>query len=187
MRGRARLSLILLGLLSSAPPLSATTIGGGVTGGGGGGEFRLLDARDGLVVGRNAQQSPDLHAFDEDQNILIEQDIAVDIGAYGLTIPAGSVVASHYVFFDPAGPMRQAGYVEFDAPILGIATSQRTMAATDFLANTDVTYLNPRLRGLESRDMVWIDTENPFRVRVLWSASSPGDYIRVFTSKSPGV
>ena len=53
----------------------------------------------------------------------------------------------------------QVGYVDFDAMILGVAVTQFTMGATDFLANTKVTYLNPELRGLEQGDYAWIDPE----------------------------
>ena len=117
----------------------------------------------------------------------MKRDIRVDIGGDGRVIPAGTIVASHYVFFDPADGAFQSGYVDFDATILGVATGRSTLAATDFLANTEVTYLNPTLRGLEWEDAVWIDAENPARLRVRWNASTPGDYIRVFTARSPGV
>jgi len=40
---------------------------------------------------------------------------------------------------------------------------------------------------LERGDYVWIDPKDPFRLWVAWAGSSPGDYIRVFTAKSPGV
>ena len=60
------------------------------------------------------------------------------------------------------------------------------MAATDFLANTQVNYISPELRGLERGDYVWVDKDNPNRLWVYWAGSSPGDYIRVFTEKSAG-
>ena len=44
-------------------------------------------------------QSSDLYGLDEDQNILIGAVLGVDTG----TAPAiGTIVASHYIFFDPA-------------------------------------------------------------------------------------
>ncbi|MEO0913731.1 MAG: hypothetical protein AAFY59_12200, partial [Pseudomonadota bacterium] len=147
-----------------------------------GGAFEELDAEGGFSVGRDTFESPNLYAFNEDQNIRIPDEIAVDIGR---NPQAGEIVASHYVFFDPIWGTGQIGYVEFDAPILGVATSTRTLAASDYLLNTNVTYLNPTLRGLEPRDAVWIDPDNPFRLRVNWLASTPGDYVRVFTQRSP--
>ena len=168
-----------------AAPVGAVTLSGEVTGGDAlGGGFVKLTPEAALVVGQDTYQDPNLYAFDEDQNIELTEDTFVDIG--GL-IPAGTGVASHYVFFDPAGGTRQVGWVEFDSAVLGLATQQGTLARTDFLANTSVTYLNPSLRGLEWQDRVWIDPDNPFRIWVDWVASSPGDYIRVFTALSPGV
>ena len=95
------------------------------------------------------------------------------------------MVASHYVFFDSLSGIH-VGYVDFDAPILGVAAFRDTMKATDFLANTGVTYLSEELRGLEEGDQVWIDERLPTRLWVYWAGSSPGDYIRVFTERSPG-
>lgn len=153
----------------------------------GSGRFVKLDPATRFAVGADTFQDINLYAFDEDQNILLEEDIRVDIGPSGRIIPAGTIVASHYVFFDPGFAEAQRGSVSFDSVILGVAAQADTMKATDFLANTDVLYLNPVLRGLENSDAVWIDPDDPFRLHVSWVASSPGDYVRVFTSRSPGM
>lgn len=87
-------------------------------------------------------------------------------------------------FFDSVQSSHFA-YVVFDAPILGVATRQATLAASDDLAGTTVRYVSPELRGLETGDEVWIDPEDPHRLFLLWAGSSPGDYIRVFTA-APG-
>ncbi|MEM8741259.1 MAG: hypothetical protein AAGE13_07145 [Pseudomonadota bacterium] len=179
----------LFGIVS-AMPAAAFILDGAVTGGSQPGAFAKLDPDQARPVGNDTFQDPGLYGFDEDQNIRLDRDIRVDIAAgspYGAVIPAGTIVASHYVFFDPAGVAWQQGWVEFDAPILGVATSVWTLQATDFLANTAITYLNPGFRGLEGEDRVWIDAENPFQLNVDWLAWSPGDYIRVFTARSPGV
>ena len=105
------------------------------------------------------------------------------IGGEDGEIPEGTVVASHYVFFDSINGV-QVGYVDFDAPILGIAALPGSMDATDFLANTGVDYISTDLRGLEDGDYAWIDEELPERLWVYWAGSSPGDYIRVFTARS---
>ena len=176
-------------LLSAAlaGPAAATAIGGAVTYGPAHAEWVKLDPADRFAVGEDTFEAPHLFVFDEDQNITLERDLTVDVGAYGQVIPKGSVVASHYVFFDPGPWAAQQGYVDFDSVIIGVATSRDTLKASDFLANTDVEYLNPTLRGLEWRDRVWIDPDDPFRIRVDWIALSPGDYVRVFTARSPGV
>jgi hypothetical protein len=132
-------------------------------------------------VGQNTFELPNLYAFDEDQNILIKRALAADVGKS--PVPAGKVVASHYVFFDPGGGTEIFGVVNFDAPIVAIMTSTGTLAASDFLANTGVTYLNPGARGLEPGDFVTISDKNQITFHTV--ASNPGDYVRVLTEFSP--
>lgn len=179
---------VIAALLASAfaSPAAAYVLGGAIKDQVGNGVFIKLDPDDILAVGADTFDTDDLYAFDEDQNILLEKPIRVDIGGERGVIAAGTVVASHYVFMDSLRGV-QVGYVDFDAVILGVAVTQYTMGATDFLANTEVIYLSPELRGLESGDHAWIDPEDPFRLWVYWAGSSPGDYIRVFTARSPGV
>ena len=105
-------------------------------------------------VGDDNFQSPNLFGFDEDQNILLTAPLVVNVGSS--PIPAGTVVASHYIFFDP-GPTEQViGTVNFDSDVLAILTSTDTLAASDFLAETGVNYLSPTARGLEAGDSVTI-------------------------------
>ena len=164
-------------------PAAATVMEGQIVRQNGQGEFVKLDPKTSFDVGADTFDDDNLYAFDEDQNITLELPIRVDIGGEFGGIPAGSVVASHYVFFDSIAGI-QIGYVDFDAPVLGVAAFQDTMAATDFLANTDVNYISTELRGLERGDIVWIDEKDPKRIWVYWAGSSPGDYIRVFTAQS---
>ena len=171
-----------------ATPVSAWVRDGAILQQSGTGGFVVLDPDEPFAVGADTFNTDDLYAFNEDQNITLIEPIRVDIGgcietARGGVIAGGTVVASHYVFFDSIDGI-QYGYVDFDAPILGIAAFQDTMAATDFLANTNVTYLSLELRGLERGDQVWVDEDDPNRLWVYWAGSSPGDYIRVFTAQS---
>jgi hypothetical protein len=131
-------------------------------------------------VGSDNFESPNLFAFDESQNILLAAPLTVDVGSS--PIPAGTVVASHYIIFDPGQPDSIVGTVEFDANVLAIMTSTGTLAASDFLANTGVNYLNPTLRGLEVEDFVSISAPN--QITVDFGANTPGDYIRVLTERS---
>lgn len=181
--GAALLAAAWLGVAEQA---QAYVLGGKIERQSGAGAFVKLDTEQRFAVGFDTFDDCNLYAFDEDQNILLEAPIRVDIGGVGGEIAAGSVVASHYVFFDSLNGV-QIGYVDFDAPVLGVAAQRSTMAATDFLADTNVDYISPELRGLEPGDYVWIDPDDPFRLWVYWAGSSPGDYIRVFTAKSPGV
>jgi hypothetical protein len=183
IRGLTALASGALFLLASAGA-QAVVIGGGVTSGSG--SFVELtvpfsESDPDNTVGNDTFDSPNLYAFDEEQNIFITSTIQVDIG----TNPtAGDEVASHYIFFDPLNNASQQGFVLFDADIFGVATSQTNLDNSDFLANTGVTYLSSSLRGLESGDSVSIDPLDPRRLTVDWTASSPGDFVRVFTRRS---
>lgn len=139
-------------------------------------------------VGNDTFQAPNLYGFDEDQNVFVGPgNLNVDLIAGGGsgTILAGTEVASHYIFFDPTS-QSQIGYVDFDADILAVITSTGRLAASDYLANTGVNYLNPSARGLEAGDSATIDATYAYRLDVNWVASTPGDYVRVLTRHSPG-
>ncbi len=177
-------------MLAISIPAAATITSGTVTGGTAltsGGTFVKLTVP--LAnpfgppdsVGNDSFQSPNLYGFDEDQNILLTAPLTVNVGAS--PIPAGTIVASHYVFFDPGPTLHVVGTVDFDAPILGIITTTTQLAASDFLANTGVDYLNPSARGLEAGDSVTISGTDQILFDTV--ASSPGDYVRVLTAFSP--
>ncbi|MCY4333733.1 MAG: hypothetical protein OXC60_03560 [Litoreibacter sp.] len=161
-------------------------VGGGVTSGTG--SFIELDptlpgfgvGQPNLEVGNDTFQNTNLYAFNEDQNIILPGTLSIG----GAVLAAGNVVASHYVFFDPAGSASQTGFVDFDADILAIAGDTADLSATDFLLNNLVTYLNPTLRGLEAGDSATVDATDMKRLLVDWRASTPGDYVRVFTAQS---
>jgi hypothetical protein len=172
-------------LFLSASGAQALVLDGQIIEQTGTGVFELLDPSLGFTVGNDNFDSCNLFAFNEDQNIILVEPVRVDIGPASGIIAQGTEVASHYVFFDSLNGTHY-GYVDFDAPILGIAAYQDTMAATDFLANTDITYIGEELRGLENNDTAWVDPTDQNRLWVYWSGSSPGDYIRVFTATSVG-
>mgnify|MGYP000050067482 CR=1 FL=1 len=167
-------------------PAAAFVLDGKIEQQTGAGHFVKLPTDAPFAVGFDTFDDDNLYAFDEDQNIVLPSTIHVDIGGEDGVIKAGTVVASHYVFFDSLSGTH-IGYVYFDAPVLGVAAMRDTMAATDFLANTGVDYISAELRGLERGDYVWIDPDDHFKLWVYWAGSSPGDYIRVFTARSPGV
>ena len=184
------MAAIALLVFTTSVPATAEIIGGTVTGGSAftaGGTFVKLTVP--LAnpfgppnsVGSDTFQSPNLFGFDEDQNILLAAPLTVDVGSS--PIPAGTLVASHYIFFDPGPSQQIIGTVDFDADVLAIMTSTATLAASDFLANTGVNYLNPSARGLEPGDSVTIS--GPKQILFDTFASSPGDYVRVLTEFSP--
>ena len=198
--GKLILTVITTGFISQVhTSASATIVSGSVTGGQSltqGGTFIKLSAPftesdPDNTVGDDTFQDPNLYGFDEGQNIDITVDLAVDMLSDGMggssgsgILSAGSTVASHYIFFDPDGNTTQQGTVTFDSQIFGVITSTNNLAASDFLINTGVNYLNPTLRGLESGDSVTITGLNT--ITVDWYASTPGDYVRVLTDFSPG-
>ena len=176
--------------LTISVPAGATIISGTVTGGTAftaGGTFVKLTVP--LTnpfgtpdsVGNDNFQSPNLFGFDEDQNILLAAPLVVDVGSS--PIPVGTTVASHYIFFDPGPTQHVIGTVNFDSDVLAIITSTGNLAASDFLANTGVNYLNPGARGLEAGDSVTISGTRQILFDTF--ASSPGDYVRVLTEFSP--
>ena len=179
----------LLALITSHPAF-ADIIGGAVTGGtaltAGGVFVKLSTPLPNLFgppnsVGNDNFQSPNLYAFDELQNFTLTSPLTVDVGSS--PIPAGTVVSSQYVFFDPGPTQHVIGTVDFDADVLAILTSTTTLAGSDFLGRPGVNYLDPAERGLEPGDSVTIGSSRQTLVDVV--ASSPGDYVRVLTAASP--
>ena len=192
LKGIAFRSFAAAGFLvfTMSVPVTATIISGTVTGGtalAAGGTFvKLTPPLTNLFgpansVGNDNFQTPDLYGFDEDQNILLAAPLVVDVGSS--PIPAGTIIASHYIFFDPGPGETIIGTVDFDSDVLAILTGTGTLAASDFLANTGVNYLNPELRGLEAGDSVTIS--GPRQILFDTFASTPGDYVRVLTMYSP--
>ena len=178
---RSVLSLLFLFLASA--PAGAVILTGEVTGGqsadAGGGFVEILNT-DGLSIGADTFDDHNLYAFNERQNVVSDDVIKVDVGR---DILAGEVVASHYLAYDPKSSGIEA-IVTFDAPIIGVATSTNVLAGSDFLMNSAIEYLNPRARGLEGKDWIQIDPNDPNTLVLSLFASSPGDFIRVFTERS---
>lgn len=174
-------------IMISVMPAMATVIGGAVAVGSAGAKFIKLSiplpnpVGPPNSVGQDTFELPNLYAFDEDQNIKLKSNLRTDVGKS--PIAAGTVVASHYVFFDPGPSQLILGTVDFDSRIVAIITSTGNLAASDFLANTGVHYLNPEARGLEPGDSASIS--GPNQITFDTRASSPGDYVRVLTEFSP--
>ncbi|WP_337658629.1 PEPxxWA-CTERM sorting domain-containing protein [Sphingorhabdus sp. Alg231-15] len=163
------------GALATAGPANAAIVMGELTGGSAfnnGGMFEQLNPAPGFTVGNNHQQSNNLFAFDEQQAVTL-------LSAVG-GLAAGTVVNSHYVFFDPGPSRRAIGYVDFDGDILGVLTGKGAMDMTDMLlGNANVNYVSVNLRGLEAADS--FNTVGN-RLNVNFKASAPGDYVRVLTA-----
>ncbi len=183
-----KLSLLAsaLAVAISAVPASAVVVGGGITGGDAsnqGGAFQILDPMTGFTVGNDSFDTPNFYAFKEGQNARANRDIAVDVGT---DVSSGQMFSSHYVFFDPMGKTTLNGFVDFSAPIYGIVTTDASLASTDIFAHNKVTYLTGTARGLEGGDTAIVDPTNPSRLLFTSKASTPGDYLRVFTQAGNG-
>jgi|GEM_PF-5109622 conserved repeat domain len=110
------------------------------------------------------ENSTKVFAFDEKQRVTLTSAVTIDGAAPGVytqfplgtaTIPAGSLVDSHFVHSDvPTGAYtkHRTGSVTFGADIIGVVASTARLAASDSqLGATGTTYAgNTRWRGLEN-------------------------------------
>jgi hypothetical protein len=129
-----------------------------------------------LALGKNPFQEKKFFAFYEAQNVILDQKLRVKGG----WIPAGELVSSQYVLYDPRGITRESVTITFDSEILGVITSSKQLKKSDFLGKSGVSYKRFKMRGREFRDHFTISADGKsitFRNR----ASSPGDYIRIVT------
>lgn len=173
MKKRLILSAAIAALMSSSGA-NASVVIGEVTGGRSGGVFEEVvpTAAAPITVGRNNQNSPNLFAMNELQNVTLLSDVA------GLA--AGTVVSSHYVWFDPQRSSTISGSVTFSSRILAVLGSRSELSVTDYLGNPNVHYVASAARGLERNDQISF-SGNTLNVGLL-RASSPGDYVRVITA-----
>jgi len=129
------------------------------------------------VVGKDNFNDMVLRAYDELQNITLQNDITVG----GSTIRAGTVVDSHAVFWDPARGDVHAD-IAFTGDILGVAVTLNEIRDTNFAKLPTQTILEPSALALEGHD------DYAFIGNILtvdFRATSPGDLVRVFTAAVP--
>ncbi len=127
------------------------------------------------TVGRNTFQDPNLYAFNEGV-FTVSADLALEFGS----LTAGQRIESHLIAYDPRRSTTMTGYVDFDGEIIGVASSLSSLVATSIYENASVNYRYPRLVGLERRDSFALSGLQ--RILLDFRASSPGDYVRVFTA-----
>ena len=94
----------------------------------------------------------------------------------------GQAVRSWFVFWDPKNSRSASGSIGFDNSILFLHDSQAELQATAAFGKADVAYdYSNRLIGLEAGDAA----NTSFSGNTLsfkWTASNPGDHIRVMTA-----
>lgn len=94
----------------------------------------------------------------------------------------GQAVNSWFVFWDPKKSLGLSGNISFDNTILFLHDDQAELMATSAFGKPSVTYdYSNRLIGLEKGDK----TGTSFignTLSIKWTASNPGDHIRVMTA-----
>lgn len=173
-------ALAVAGAFSWSSVAVAEVLGGGVTGGSSGGVFELL-ATPPSNVGPDVFDSPNLIAFDERQDVLVDPTLLL---GPSVSIPAGSVVSSHYVVFDPEVGSTIEGFVLFDEPIVAIIGGAAPLdASANLFGAPGTNYTTSGAIGPEvpDPDMVLVDPGNPSRLLFRAAAISPGDHVRVLT------
>ncbi|HET6428317.1 MAG TPA: hypothetical protein VFJ30_07905 [Phycisphaerae bacterium] len=149
-----------------------------------------------------------LQVLNERQDVVLGSDLGVDLTASYLdslghawnassdgvsaesigTIPAGTVVRSHLVHFDPVGSSYAdaRGTLTFDAPILGLMVKTTSLNASDFLGDPSYTYAGS-LRDLENQDTVRFRLSSPSTLEItILAADIYIDEVRVITAPAPG-
>lgn len=190
--GFTALAFVIVGQLIMGPARADNITGGGVTGGSaftGGGTFVDLSVPWGSVsspadtVGDdNMNSSPNLFAFAEAQDYTLTSILTADVGK--TQVPAGTMVNSDFVTFEPHNTLVLVGYVDFSTPVLAIITSDSLLTGSNYLGAPEITYLDPVGVGLEAvnNDSVTIDPSNPDQIDWNTTANVPGDSVRVITA-----
>jgi hypothetical protein len=166
-------------LIGAAATANAAVTGGAITGGSSSpGTFSIL-APPFEVGDDNQQENNALFAFNEQPNVLLAAPLTLDLGG---TLAAGTRVASHGIVYDPAASKSVIGSVTFDRKVLGILWLTSKLQATDALFGLPtITYNSPSARGLETVERGSTSFAGN-TVFLSWTASSPGDNIRVLTA-----
>ncbi len=138
-----------------------------------------------------------LLAWDEVQNFTLIVPLQVDrvfdatatfitpIGSDFL-IAAGTVVASHYLQWDPGNGSSGVvqATIELDSQVFAFITADQNLFDSDAaLGLPGLDYNEFVFRGLEGGDTTIFNGPN---TDIRWAASSPGDWTRLITAFSPG-
>ncbi|MEQ8846277.1 PEP-CTERM sorting domain-containing protein [Botrimarina sp.] len=157
----------------------AEIVGGMVNGGTSGGTFVELVIPP-PAAGPDVFESPDLIAFNEEQDLVLLAPLPVGPGR---VLGVGSFVSSHYVSFDPGELSTIAGYIDFDEPIIGLLINPVSLDATAGLLGAPLTSYSiaPGIGPDPQMDTFRVALNMPNRLLVEFGANSPGDQLRVLT------
>ena len=99
---------------------------------------------------------------------------------------------SWFIFFDPSGSQSISATLTFDHAIVDVITDRLSLFQTQQTYGIDIDhdgvmddYLNPAAVGLEANQDVVIWTPGSNTLQLRWTASNPGDHIRVLTQAVP--
>lgn len=163
---------LLIMICLFTPSLNAAIIGGSVT---------IISPP--LNTGNDNQQINSLLGFNELQYVTLVSDLVVDKPS-GI-IPAGTIISSHYIIFDPPGSsIAINGNVILDQKVIGVIYNTDTLNDSDYLGLSTTNYLNPSLRGFETSSGDAAEIAEPNKVFFHLTAGTPGDYARIITSSS---
>jgi hypothetical protein len=144
--------------------------------------------------------APQIHWWNEQQNVTLSAALTnvLDIDTPGFydqpfasalgDLAAGTVVSSHYLYFDPLNSRSAVATFTFDADILGIVVLTSHLAASDGLRILAAPYPgNPSFnaRGVEFGPEGITFDAGLRTLTVDLTASDPGDQIRVITAPVP--
>lgn len=173
---------LLRGLVAGIGLLAATHASAAIVSGTASGTFTLLASPPAAVGNNNINIDNTVFGFNELQGVLVSTAPAFDLGI--VTDPNGVRVDSHYIYFDPLKTSSISGSVTFSGNILGVYYSHNTLLdSKDEFGLSGVTYNHPAAVGLESGDLPV--TISGSTISFNWTASNPGDHIRVITAAVP--
>lgn len=193
VRVSARVTSVAVFLLSGAASYAGIT--------GTGGSAVQIAPPASTVLGAT-EHTTQAWAFNEVTGLTLAAALSVDATTPGVyaspgvltpgTIPAGTVINSHYLYSDPVGDAlgTYEGFVDFDQPILGVIVLRSSLNATDALLGAPgTTYGDNAARGLElsaNADRFVISISQT-RVSFRFLTTSATDDIRIITAPAPGM
>jgi PEP-CTERM motif len=145
----------------------------------------------------NGLDANKVYGFNENQSFTLGSALTVTLPPGGSTnaqnlgqLAAGTNVASHYIFFDPAALLNGAGTITFNRKILAIIRTSSGLDATDAMFGVaGVGYVQGNaLRGLEgtrTRPNSVFFAVNDKTLSYDTVAGTPGDSFRVLTGGVP--
>lgn len=180
-------------LALGAAPASAAILVGSASGPGTSGFTKIANPAGLVSVGNRTSQNNGIdqsrvYGFDEKTNVQLPANLGVNLGGgtslfNNGSINAGRRVSSHFLFFDPRFVGVAGGSIRFSHRILGVLRTSSAQTATDALFGASgVTYVPQSARGLELFDVAFWTSGNNQTLNYAWTASNPGDHLRVLTA-----